>query len=214
MYKISPSSINLMLECPRCFWLQIVKKIKRPATIFPSLPSGMDKILKTHFDTYMVKGQLPPELKENKEVEGCKLFDDIKKLEVWRSNFKGLQYEEEGVLLRGAVDNILVRRDTLIVLDYKTRGYPLKEDTHEHYRVQMDLYNFLLRKNGYKSADYSFLLFYYPNRVTSTGEVVFDTKLVKVSVGDGEKVFKSAIKLLKKKNIPKGSKDCPFCKLV
>jgi len=203
-----------MLECPRCFWLQIVKKIKRPATIFPSLPSGMDKILKTHFDTYMVKGQLPPELKENKEVEGCKLFDDIKKLEVWRSNFKGLQYEEEGVLLRGAVDNILVRRDTLIVLDYKTRGYPLKEDTHEHYRVQMDLYNFLLRKNGYKSADYSFLLFYYPNRVTSTGEVVFDTKLVKVSVGDGEKVFKSAIKLLKKKNIPKGSKDCPFCKLV
>jgi len=54
MYKISPSTINLMLECPRCFWLQIVKNIKRPAGIFPSLPSGMDKILKVHFDEKLI----------------------------------------------------------------------------------------------------------------------------------------------------------------
>ena len=33
-----------MLECPRCFWLQIVKNIKRPQGIFPSLPSGMDQV--------------------------------------------------------------------------------------------------------------------------------------------------------------------------
>jgi len=43
-----------MLECPRCFWLQIVKNIKRPAGIFPSLPSGMDKILKVHFDKKLI----------------------------------------------------------------------------------------------------------------------------------------------------------------
>ena len=207
-YKISPSTINLMLECPRCFWMQIVKNIKRPAGIFPSLPSGMDGILKVHFDKFMEKGELPPEIKE---LKGCRLFDDMEKLKIWRSNFKGLEYTEGDVMLRGAVDNILVKGKKLIVLDYKTRGFPLKDDTHEHYRVQMDLYNFLLRKNGYDTEDYSYLLFYYPNRVNDNGEVVFDTKLVKINVGDGEKVFKKAIKLIKGEE-PK--EKCEWCKGV
>ena len=197
-----------MLECPRCFWLQIVKNIKRPAGIFPSLPSGMDGILKVHFDKFMEKGELPPEIKE---LKGCRLFDDMEKLKIWRSNFKGLEYTEGDVMLRGAVDNILVKGKKLIVLDYKTRGFPLKDDTHEHYRVQMDLYNFLLRKNGYDTEDYSYLLFYYPNRVNDNGEVVFDTKLVKINVGDGEKVFKKAIKLIKGEE-PK--EKCEWCKGV
>ena len=197
-----------MLECPRCFWLQIVKNIKRPAGIFPSLPSGMDGILKVHFDKFMEKGELPPEIKE---LKGCILFNDKEKLKIWRSNFKGLEYTEGDVMLRGAVDNILVKGKKLIVLDYKTRGFPLKDDTHEHYRVQMDLYNFLLRKNGYDTEDYSYLLFYYPNRVNDNGEVVFDTKLVKINVGDGEKVFKKAIKLIKGEE-PK--EKCEWCKGV
>jgi hypothetical protein len=208
MYKISPSTINLMLECPRCFWLQIVKNIKRPAGIFPSLPSGMDGILKVHFDKFMEKGELPPEIKE---LKGCMLFNDKEKLKIWRSNFKGIQHTEGDFMLRGAVDNILVKGKKLIVLDYKTRGFPLKDDTHEHYRVQMDLYNFLLRKNGYDTEDYSYLLFYYPNRVNDNGEVVFDTKLVKINVGDGEKVFKKAIKLIKGEE-PK--EKCEWCKGV
>ena len=62
--KLSPSSLNLFLECPRCFWLYKVKGVGRPDGIFPSLPNGMDKILKEHFDRFMEKGELPPELKQ------------------------------------------------------------------------------------------------------------------------------------------------------
>jgi len=217
MFKISPSSINLMLDCPRCFYLQIVKKIRRPDTPFPSLPSGMDKILKEHFDRFMEKDELPPEIKDS-ECKTCKLFNDKEKLKIWRSNFKGLEFKDEknDVLLHGAVDNILKKGKKLIVLDYKTRGYPLKEDTHKHYQAQMDLYNFLLRKNGYDTEDYSFLLFYYPNKVLETGEVVFDTKLIKLktSAGDGERLFLNAIKLLNSGDIPKSSKECGFCNWV
>src|SRR3989344_6200237 len=74
-----------------------------------------------------------------------------KQLDTWRSNFKGIQYKDKpsGILLRGAIDNMIRKGEKLVVLDYKTRGYPLKEDTHEHYQNQMDIYNFLLRKNGY-----------------------------------------------------------------
>jgi len=45
-FKLSPSALNLMKECPRCFWLAQHKVWKRPSGIFPSLPSGMDRILK------------------------------------------------------------------------------------------------------------------------------------------------------------------------
>ena len=210
--KISPSSINLMLDCPRCFWLQIVKKIKRPETPFPSLPSGMDKILKEHFDRFMEKATLPPELKEQDCVKGCKLFNDKEKLKIWRNNFKGIEYknEENDVLLHGAVDNLLVKDGKLIVLDYKTRGFPLKEDTHEHYQVQLDLYNFLLRKNNYETEDYSYLLFYYPNKVLETGEVIFDTRLIKmkVDIKNAERIWSEALKLL---NSACPSKSCEWC---
>jgi len=213
MFKLSPSSINLFLECPRCFYLQIVKKIRRPDTPFPSLPNGMDKVLKEHFDRFMEKGELPPEIKES-DCKDCKLFDDKEKLKIWRSNFKGLEYfdKENDVLLHGAVDNILIKGEKLIVLDYKTRGYPLKEDTHKHYQNQMDLYNFLLRKNGYETEDYTYLLFYYPKEVLESGEVIFNTVLKKMdtSVSDGEKVFNEAVKVVIGE-IPEASEDCGFC---
>ena len=72
-YKFSPSSLSLLKECPRCFWLAFNKNIKRPNGIFPSLPSGMDRILKIHFDNFMKKGKLPPELKD---LDGYSLFDN------------------------------------------------------------------------------------------------------------------------------------------
>src|SRR3989344_3531829 len=107
--KLSPSSINLMIDCPRCFWLQIVKGISRPSGAFPSLPSGMDAVLKKHFDRFMEKGELPPELISLKDYQ---LFDDKELLKIWRSNFKGLEYldNKSGILLHGAIDNILVKR--------------------------------------------------------------------------------------------------------
>jgi RecB family exonuclease len=175
----------------------------------------MDGILKAHFDRFMKKGELPPELRENNMISGCRLFDDEEKLKEWRNNFKGLQYTDKktGIMLHGAIDNLLVKGKKLVVLDYKTRGFPLKEDTHEHYQAQMDLYNFLLRKNGYETEDYTFLLFYYPSCVKETGEVVFETFLKKIetSAEKGEKIFEEAMKILKGE-IPDAADECEFCK--
>jgi len=215
-YKFSPSSLNVLKECPRCFWLAFNKNIKRPAGIFPSLPSGMDKILKTHFDSFMEKGELPPELCDNHECKDIKLFDDAGLLKVWRSNFKGIPWEDKkGNLFRGAIDNILVKGKKLIVLDYKTRGFPLKEDTADHYQNQLDIYNFLLRKNGYETEDYAYLLFYHPDKVTKKGDVVFNIDLVKmkISIKNAENIFKKALEVLKGK-MPKPAEECEYCKWV
>jgi len=201
-----------MTECPRCFWLTQHKVWKRPSGAFPSLPSGMDGILKAHFDKFMKQGKLPPELCDKSECKNLRLFDDEEKLTVWRNNFKGISWtDKEGNVIRGAVDNLLWDKDKIVVLDYKTRGFPCKDDTHEHYQLQLDIYNFLLRKNGYKTEDFAYLLFYYPKEVLEGGEVVFNTELkkIKVDVKNAEAIFNKAVKLL---NTDCPSKCCDWCK--
>src|SRR3989344_6868887 len=210
--KLSPSSMNLIEDCPRCFWLQIVKKTPRPAGIFPSLPSGVDKMLKEHFDRFRDNNKLPPELKDLKDI---KLFENKDLLKTWRNNLKGIEYydEENDVLLHGAIDNILSKEGKLIVLDYKTRGFALKEDTAHHYQDQLNIYNFLLRKNGYETEDYAYLLFYLPEQVMETGEFVFKTELIKmkVDINHAEMLLNRAIKIIKGE-MPEPGKDCVFCK--
>jgi hypothetical protein len=203
-YKLSPSSLSLMNECPRCFWLDKHNVWKRPVGIFPSLPSGMDGILKVHFDKFRDKGLLPPELCDNEECTNMKLLNEPELMKSWRNNLKGIRWEDKnGNILFGAVDNILQKGEKLIVLDYKTRGYPVKEDTADHYQNQLDIYNFLLKKNGYKTEDYAFLLFYIPKEVSDTGEIIFDTTLKKmnIDVKNAENIFNKALKLL--------DEDCP-----
>ena len=219
-FKLSPSILNLMKECERCFWLHFHGR-QRIVDIFPSLPSGMDKILKEHFDRFMEKGKLPPEIKE--ECGDCKLFDDKKLLNEWRNSRKGLWLEDDKEnILHGGIDNLLINKknNKIIVLDYKTRGFPLKEDTAEHYQLQLDIYNFLLRKLGWKTEDFAYLLFYYPKEVLETGEVLFETKLVKmkVDIDNAEKSWNKAIKLLDGKcpNKHKNEQDeiCKWCELM
>src|SRR3989344_9678891 len=129
-FKLSPSSLSLMQECPRCFWLTQHEVWKRPSGVFPSLPSGMDRILKEHFDRFRDKGELPPELCENSHCESLKLFNNKELLKVWRNNLKGITWtDKDGNILHGAVDNLLTKGKKLIVLDFKTKGAPLKDET-------------------------------------------------------------------------------------
>ena len=213
-YKLSPSSLNLMEKCPRCFWLDKHKVWKRPSTPFPQLPNGMDRILKDHFDKFMKKGQLPPEICNHNHCENMKLFDDEELLSLWRNARKyGINWtDKQGNLFFGAVDNILVKGKNLIVLDYKTKGSALKDENEasEGYQNQLDSYNFLLQKNGYSTEDYGLLLFYYPKEVLESGEVIFETNLVKrnIDVKNAEKLWRDALELLSEE-CP--SKSCEWC---
>ncbi|MEW6036330.1 MAG: PD-(D/E)XK nuclease family protein [Candidatus Micrarchaeota archaeon] len=212
MYKLSPSSLSLLKDCPRCFWLRFRKKVKRPEGIFPSLPSGMDKILKEHFDRFRAAGKLPPELSK---LDGqVKLFDDMKLLSDWRNNFKGIQWKDsEGNLFRGAVDEILQKGSRLIILDFKTRGFERDESTLGYYQDQLDIYNLLFRKNGYKTEEYSYLLFYMPDKVDEKGEVLFNRELVqmRIDVGNAERIFKESLAVLAGE-MPEPDAECEYCR--
>jgi len=208
--KLSPSSLNLFVDCPRCFWNSFNGK-KRPSGIFPSLPSGIDKILKHYFDYYRKKGIVPPEIEEI----GAKMYVGPE-LKDWQSNFRGIQWEDKktGVILRGAVDEMLIKDGKLIVLDFKTRGFPLKDDTADHYENQLNTYNFLLKKNNRKVENYGYLLFYHPKQACKGKKchIEFNTDLVKMKAdpSKAEKVFRDAVACLNG-NIPKANKNCEWC---
>ncbi|MEW6722062.1 MAG: PD-(D/E)XK nuclease family protein [Candidatus Micrarchaeota archaeon] len=211
-YTLSPSSLSLFSECPRCFWLDIKKKIKRPGGPFPSLPSGMDSVLKRYFESFRAGGKMPPELAS---LKGVILFSGPE-LPQWQNNRKGLRWaDRRGNVLRGAVDEILVKNGMLAVLDFKTRGFPLKPDTHEHYQDQVDIYSFLLEKNGRRTEPYAYLLFFHPEEVRRNGEVAFHKDLVKMDVSpkSAERLFRRALRALDGR-MPKAAKDCDFCRFV
>ncbi len=214
MYKVSPSAIGMLLECPKCLWLYANEGVKRPMGIFPSLPSGMDGIFKNYFDTYRKKGKLPPEI--DGKVDG-KLFTDLKKLDPWRNIDFGrgglhAQFPDMDIQLRGAIDELLINdRKEYVMFDFKTRGYPTKEDTHKHYQHQLDLYTLLFEKNNLKPANYGYLLFFWPKAYHKKG-VSFKSELkeLKVSPEKGMKILHEFYDIAMSE-MPKAHDKCIYC---
>jgi len=208
---LSPTSIALFTDCPRCFWLDKVRGISPPGSPFPSLPSGMDRVLKEHFDRHRKDRVLPAELEGRFNGH---LFQDMEKLKIWRNNFKGLKYmDKTGFSLRGAIDDLFVTSDGKHApLDFKTRGFPRKDDTHEYYQHQMDIYSFLLEKNGLKPASYAILIFYHPLKVGERHEVEFFPDPVRVDVdrARANRLFHGAVKCLQGPE-PALNRDCGMC---
>lgn len=214
-YKLSPSRMNLYFECKRCFWLRVNKGVKRPSGPFPSLPSGMDEKIKDHFDRFRMKNQVPPEL-EDSEIEAVPYPDKqfLDKARSWRTEPKW-EDKETGAILRGGVDDLLRTEDEeIIVLDYKTRGYPPKGENGapSYYERQLNLYNLILRENGYSTEDFALLLYYFPDRIRQNGEILFHNEIRKVEVdtNKAKKIVRDAVETLEGE-IPDHSNDCDFC---
>ncbi|MBI2639947.1 MAG: PD-(D/E)XK nuclease family protein [Candidatus Sungbacteria bacterium] len=209
---VSPSQIGMLLECPRCLWLYFREGLKRPSGIFPSLPGGFDRLFKTYFDGYREKEELPPELRGlGKET----LYTDRAFLDVWRNNWKGISYvfTELDLTLKGAIDDLLINeKGEFVPIDFKTRGYPLKEDTAAHYQTQLDLYALLFEKNGYPVAGYGYLLFFWPKEYAqSSADFVTELVKLKLSPQNGLGILEEVVRIVRDGE-PKAHSECEFCR--
>lgn len=224
--KISRSGLKLFLECPRCFWLDTHHKIKRPPGYPFTLSIAVDYLVKKEFDTYRADGKLPPVLK-NFGIKDAKLYNGDN-LSEWRNNFKGISYFDESLNanLYGAVDDVLEFSDgSLGVIDYKSSG--AKEITiYDDYQKQMDVYNYILKQNGYETYPEAFFVFY---KVMKEGETGFANALkfteevrpVKVNTGWVGSVFERAVALARSDIPPKdppapghSGNGCDHCNYV
>ncbi len=210
--RLSPSTLNVFLECQKCFWLDQVKGIHRPRGIFPSLPGGMDGLIKKYFDKYRALGKLPPELEG--KLDGVELFADGALLNKWRNWRSALVYEdpETGAVLSGMLDDLGVKDREFVPLDYKTRGYDVKEGGENYYKNQLNCYGLMLRENQMPPAGYAFLLYYIPKEVAEGGMTRFDVVPKKVEINPDEalKVFRDAVALLQGP-MPETHSECIYC---
>lgn len=214
LIRLSPTSgLNLFKECPRCFWLHHHENVKRPQGPFPSLPGGMDLVIKDYFDQY--RGSLPPELRG--KVDGA-LMEDNDLMNVWRNWRTGLAYKNPDLNaeLFGALDECLVIDGKYAPLDYKTRGSPPRPgDSERYYQTQLDSYSLMLRESGYPAADHGYLVYYFPLKVERDGVVHFSVYPVRMPLhADRAKdIFFRAVACLRDA-VPKKHTGCIYCDWV
>lgn len=182
--KLSRSKIELFVECPRCFYLDVKLGIKRPSWPAFTLNSAVDHLLKKEFDIHRSQGSLHPLLK----TYGLKAIPfDHKDLEDWRNFRKGVSYldQETNLLIYGAIDDIWISdKKELIVVDYKATSIDgevnLEGKWKEGYKRQLEIYQWLFKNNGFKVADTAY--FVYVNakkdRKAFDGKLEFDVKLL------------------------------------
>src|SRR5687768_17599165 len=106
-FKVSRSKIELFKQCPRCFWLDVRLKIKRPDGPPFNINKAIDELFKKEFDSYRTKGEPHPIMVEY-EVEAVPFTHE--KLDDWRETFVGIQvpHTPTNLLVFGAVDDIWV----------------------------------------------------------------------------------------------------------
>ena len=215
--KLSPSSLNLFFECPRCFWLRFKKGIARPEGPSSTLPRGMDYTLKNHYDHYRAKG-LPPELEG--KVPG-RLLPDVARVNEMRKTSFGFQVNDQ-VWFGGALDEALEIPDASVVpLDNKTRGFPPKA-AHWTYQKQMSGYTLILREKGIATKNVAYLAHWFLDHkhMKPDDPLAFHVKVEEVSTDPNEvrKVILEAADLLKGDMPPighrsgaDGDEPCAFC---
>lgn len=222
---MSPSKLNqinpdLDDSCQRCFWLEHVRGMARPAGIFATLMSGIDKVLKEYYGKF--RNSMVAELRES--LPNVKLWGHIAQLSVWQNNFKGIQhyFDDNAIGLRGAVDDIGIIDDKYLVpVDFKTRGYPYKPSTTDYYRLQLDSYVLLLKLAGYDVNGTAYLIYYWPHAVSMSDVTInkslhidFDHHVQKYEGLDGRfamETLLNAKRILNMTSPPPASAKCPYC---
>ena len=205
--KLSPSSLNLFIECPRCFWLYVNRGIQRPRIPVATITTGLDRVIKDYFNLYRQKNILPPLLKG--KVPG-RLIAKI-------PNKGWLEYVDtkENARLGGYLDECVDLGDNFYaVLDHKTRGRA-PDEVHRAYQLQMDVYTFLLEKNRFPTKKTAYIVYYFPLKVNENNDFLFEAlvKEIKTSPEEAKEVFYQAIKVLKSP-VPKINDTCEFCKWI
>ncbi len=220
-WALSRSKIDLFLECPRCFYIDNKLGTKRPPGYPFNLNRAVDELLKKEFDILREKGETH-KLIEEYGVDARPVVHE--KLDEWRDNFKGVRYDHEptGFTVSGAIDDLWINsKDEYIVVDYKATSKneeitELNKGWQDSYKKQIEVYQWLLRKNGLKVSDMGY--FVYCNGRTDVdkfdGQLEFDITLVPHEGNSCwvDNVLLDIKEVLESDEIPDPAPDCEYCK--
>ncbi len=219
-FKLSRSKIDLFLDCQRCFYFDRRLGVGRPPGFPFTLNSAVDHLLKQEFDTHRVKGTNHP-LIEKYGVDARPV--PHKDLDKWRHNFTGVQYfhEPTNFFVFGAIDDLWQNsQGEYIVVDYKATSKSeeineLNQSWHAGYKRQMEVYQWLLRHNGYKVSDTGYFVYCngIKDREAFDGKLDFEVTLIAYKGNDSwvEKTLMNAHACLNQDTIPPANPNCDYC---
>jgi len=219
-FKVSRSKIDLFLECPRCFWLDRVKGVGRPPGFPFNLNSAVDHLLKKEFDVHRAKQKAHPMMK----AYGLKAVPfEHENMDKWRENFVGVQHvhEETGLTIFGAVDDVWMDvSGELIVVDYKATAKDgevnLNAAWQIGYKRQMEVYQWLLRRNGFEVSDTGYFVYCNGKRDAEAfdGKLEFDVVMLPYTGDDGwvDETIVRLFACLNQSSIPFAEPDCDYCR--
>ncbi len=219
-FKLSRTKIDLFLECPRCFYIDRRLGVGRVPGFPFNLNSAVDALLKKEFDYYRANNQNHP-LLEKHGIDAQPASH--RELEKWRENFTGIQHlhEPTNLIIFGAIDDLWINsNDEYIIVDYKStskneRITNVSLDWQIGYRRQMEIYQWLLRRNGYSVSNTGYFLYCngQTDREMFNERLEFDITLIPYEGDDSwiEETIKKIHLCLICNQIPDANDDCDFC---
>lgn len=218
--KLSRTKLDLFLNCPRCFYLDRKLDVPQPPGYPFSLNNAVDRLLKKEFDIHRANGDPHPLMK----AYGVAAVPfQHPNLNVWRNTLKGIQHLHEATnfLITGAIDDLWVNNGgELHVVDYKATAKDsevnLDADWQIGYKRQMEIYQWLFRRNAFKVSDTGY--FVYANglmdRGAFDGKLEFSVKIIPYEGDDSwvEEAILAARRCLASERLPLAGEDCDYCR--
>lgn len=221
-FVISRSKIELFTQCPRCFYMETRLGLGRPSTPPFTLNSAVDSLLKNEFDLLRQKGQ-KHELMERYAID-CVPFSHPD-LPQWRGEVKAFEGaivhdERSGLTVNGLVDDLWQDKDgNLVIVDYKatstTKEISLDDEWKQGYKRQMEVYQWIYRKLGFKVSNTGYFIFAnaLKNLPKFDGRLEFAMSVIPY-VGNDHWVPLTLLEMretLDSPHIPDASPECEYC---
>jgi len=221
--RLSRRSMELYLECPRCFYDEVRRGLKRPSIPSFTLNKAVDTLLKREFDRYR-ESQKPHPLFAEAGI--CAVPYAGPEIDAWRSVMKGIRVflPKQNTEISGAPDDVLQFPDgKLAIVDFKAtakkadaEGIDLAGMYAQSYKRQIAWYTFLLMKTGFTVADEGYLL--VANAITTgrrslRSSLSFSMHLVHIPFAKSwilpliEKIYTIASSI----DCPRASEGCEYC---
>lgn len=200
-YRFSPSTLKLLHDCPRCFWLTHNARIPRPRGIFPGLPGAIDKIIQAETAQHAGKSK-PKWLLPGQEG-------------VINPGPKKLVAKTDDFTLTGIVDDLVLQDNKYIIIDYKTARKPYTtEMALLYYSLQMDCYSYLCEGNGYKPVEKVYLVFFTPEPSSSNNHFNFEITHLELPANpdSARKALAKAVETCQLEEAPAASMECEYCR--
>ena len=225
MIKLSRSAIEQYLNCKRCFILMYKYKVRLNTLPF-TLNTAVDNLCKNEFDYYREKQEPHPLFLEN-NIDAVPFKHE--EMDKWRNNFQGISYydSDTDVHFYGAVDDVWVKPNgELILSDVKStskNNFDWEDTWNKYeypkgYRRQLEMYQWLFRKNGFKVSDTAYLVYFngLKNEPMFNQTLKFELHLIKLDCNDSwvSKTISEAKKLMDQDIYPDGSFGCDTCRYL